>query len=76
MDDLTANIQAAAANGQLLESSGKNLPALRTKLLVPIDEASIRELVYAGHWKELDNCFFRTLAFGTAAFVERPSLSS
>jgi phosphoglucomutase len=65
MSDLTANIQAAAANGQLLESSAKNLLALLTKSSSPIDEASIRELVDAGDWKELDNRFFRTLAFGT-----------
>ncbi len=65
MSDLTAKIQATAANGQLLESSAKNLLALLEKSSSPIDEASIRELVDAGEWKELDNRFFRTLAFGT-----------
>ena len=65
MSDLTAKIQAAAAGGQLLESSAKNLLALLAKSSSPIDEASIRELVDAGNWKELDNRFFRTLAFGT-----------
>ena len=65
MSDLTANILAAAAKGQLLESSAKNLLALLTQTSSPIDEASIRELVDAGDWKELDDRFFRTLAFGT-----------
>jgi phosphoglucomutase len=65
MSDLTAKIHATAANGQLLESSAKNLLALLEKTSSPIDEASIRELVEAGEWKELDNRFFRTLAFGT-----------
>ena len=65
MSDLTAKIQAAAASGQLLESSAKNVLALLAKTSSPIDEASIRELVEAGNWKELDNRFFRTLAFGT-----------
>ena len=65
MSDLTAKIQAAAASGQLLESSAKNLLALLAKSSSPIAEASIRELVEAGNWKELDNRFFRTLAFGT-----------
>jgi phosphoglucomutase len=65
MSDLTAKIQAAAAGGQLLESSAKNLLALLAKSSSPIDEASIRELLDAGNWKELDNRFFRTLAFGT-----------
>src|SRR5882724_471894 len=65
MSNLTAKIQAAAAGRELLESSAKNLLALLTKSSSPIDEASIRELVDAGDWKELDNRFFRTLAFGT-----------
>jgi phosphoglucomutase len=65
MSDLTAKIQAAAASGQLLESSAKNVLALLTKSSSPIDDASIRELAEAGDWKELDNRFFRTLAFGT-----------
>ena len=65
MSDLTAKIQAAAATGQLLESSAKNLLALLAKTSSPLDEASIRELVDAGDWKEIDNRFFRTLAFGT-----------
>jgi phosphoglucomutase len=65
MSDLTAKIQAAAVGGQLLESSAKNVIALLAKTSSPIDKASIRELVEAGNWKELDNRFFRTLAFGT-----------
>jgi UDPglucose 6-dehydrogenase len=65
MSDLTAKIQAAADGGQLLESSAKNLLALLAKTSSPIDEASIRELVDEGDWKEIDNRFFRTLAFGT-----------
>jgi phosphoglucomutase len=65
MSDLTAKIQAAAVGGQLLESSAKNVIALLAKSSSPIDKASIRELVEAGNWKELDNRFFRTLAFGT-----------
>ena len=65
MSDLTAKIQAAAASGQLLESSAKNLLPFLAKSSSPIDEASIRELIDAGDWKELDDRFFRTLAFGT-----------
>ncbi|HEY5704265.1 MAG TPA: phospho-sugar mutase [Terrimicrobiaceae bacterium] len=65
MSDLTEKIQTAAAREQLLESSAKNLVALLAKSSSPIDEASIRELADAGDWKELDNRFFRTLAFGT-----------
>src|SRR5215207_9348903 len=65
MSDLTAKIQAAATGGQLLESSAKNLLAFLAKTSSPISQASIAELVEADNWKELDNRFFRTLAFGT-----------
>ena len=65
MSDLNAKIQAAAADGQLLESSAKNLLAFLAKTSSPVSQASIAELVEAGSWKELDNRFFRTLAFGT-----------
>jgi phosphoglucomutase len=65
MSNLTEKIQAAAAGGELLESSAKNLVALLAKSSSALDEASIRELVEAREWTELDNRFFRTLAFGT-----------
>ena len=65
MSDLTAKIQAAASGGQLLESSAKNLLPFLAKTTSPISQASIAELVETGNWKELDNRFFRTLAFGT-----------
>lgn len=63
--DLAATVQAAAASGKLLESSAKNICAMLEKSTSPIVEASIRELVGAGNWAELDNRFFRTIAFGT-----------
>ena len=65
MSDLTAKIQAATTGGQLLESSAKNLLAFLAKTSSPVSQASIAELVEADNWKELDNRFFRTLAFGT-----------
>jgi len=65
MSDLTTPIQAAAASGKLLKSSAENILALLAKSSSPVDEASVEELVQAGDWKELDNRFFRTLAFGT-----------
>ncbi len=65
MSDLTTLIQAAATSGKLLESSAKNILALLARSTSPVDEASVTELVQAENWKELDNRFFRTLAFGT-----------
>lgn len=65
MSDLLPKIQAAAASGKLLESSAKNIAAMLANSSSPKDEASIRELVTAENWTELDNRFFRTIAFGT-----------
>src|SRR4029450_11391134 len=64
---LNPKTQAAPPDGQLLESSAKNLLAFLAKPSSPVSQASIVELVEAGSWKELDNRFFRTLAFGTGA---------
>lgn len=71
MSDLTATIAAAAKAGKLLESSARNIFSLLEKSSSPIDEASIRELAGAENWKELDNRFFRTLAFGTGGLRGR-----
>lgn len=65
MSDLISQIEAAAAAGQLLDSSRKNILALLSNSTDPINEAAVRELVETGNWKELDNRFFQTLAFGT-----------
>jgi len=71
MSDLTSTIQAAAASGKLLESSAKNILSMLESSSSPIDEASIRELAESDNWKELDNRFFRQLAFGTGGLRGR-----
>lgn len=65
MSALADSIQAAASSGKLLESSAKNALAMLEKSTSPIDAASIRELVETENWTELDNRFFRLIAFGT-----------
>ncbi|PTX95195.1 phosphomannomutase [Spartobacteria bacterium LR76] len=65
MSELTTTIAAAAAAGKILESSAQNIQALLSKSTSPLDQAVIQELVDTENWKELDNRFFRTLAFGT-----------
>ncbi len=58
-------IQAAVDAGKLLPESGANIAKLLSSSTSPIDKASIEELVAEQNWTELDNRFFRTLAFGT-----------
>lgn len=65
MNQLISSIQQAAKDGKLLPSSAENVQALLSGSTSPVYAQAVTELVEAGDWKELDNRFFRTLAFGT-----------
>lgn len=65
MNALISSIQQAAQDGKLLPSSAENILALLSGSSSPVYEAAVAELASAENWKELDNRFFRTLAFGT-----------
>ena len=71
MKTLTDRIQAAVVAGQLLESSARNICQLLARSSSPVYEKSIAELVDAGAWSELNDRFFRTLAFGTGGLRGR-----
>jgi phosphoglucomutase len=62
---LTETIDRAAAAGKLLPASAANIRALLAQSADSVAIASIQELADRGEWTELDNRFFRTLAFGT-----------
>ena len=49
----------------LLDSSSENIEALLAAHPEEFERASIAELAESGNWEELNNRFFRTLAFGT-----------
>ena len=62
--ELSGQLDAALADGNLLQSSHDNI----TELLSsdnPIYEASVAELAERQEWAELNNRFFKKLAFGT-----------
>lgn len=64
-------LNVAVANGQLLESAKSNIIALlggTTSALAPL---VIDELIQAGAWDELNDRFFKTLAFGTGGLRGR-----
>lgn len=65
MSELSAALEAGRQSGGLLESSKANIEALLASGPEEFERASIGELVVAGNWEELNNRFFRTLAFGT-----------
>lgn len=64
MKDLEVLLREGRKNG-LLDSSAANIEALLASYPEDYERASIAELAGAGNWEELNNRFFRTLAFGT-----------
>ncbi len=70
MPTLTA-VNAAATAGQLLPSTAENLRAWLAADLPTWATASIRELVNASAWNELNDRFYRYLEFGTGGMRGR-----
>ena len=65
MSDLSRRLEEGAQSGALLASSLENIRALLAGHPQEVEKASIVELAESGDWAELNNRFFRTLAFGT-----------
>jgi phosphoglucomutase len=71
MSALPEILTAAVANGSLLESAKTNITALLGGTTSEIAPLAIDELVKAGAWEELNDRFFKTLAFGTGGLRGR-----
>lgn len=71
MNQLIERIQAAVSTGLLPESSARNIRQLLERSSSPVDRRSIEELAGAEAWSELNDRFFRTLAFGTGGLRGR-----
>jgi phosphoglucomutase len=71
MNKLTDRIHAAVSAGQLPESSAQNICQWLARSSSAVDQKSIEELVDAQAWSELNDRFFRTLAFGTGGLRGR-----
>jgi phosphoglucomutase len=65
MSILLDSIAAAEAAGTLLSTSAENIRTMLARGSSPLAETVITELAALGRWDELNNRFFRTLAFGT-----------
>jgi len=71
-DTLPDVLHAAQQDGKLLPSSVENiLKVYASPETLPIDHAGIVELVEAGEWAELNDRFFKSLAFGTGGIRGR-----
>lgn len=71
MNSLETNLTNAVAAGQLLESSMSNIRSLLAGTTSVIAVSVVEELVAAGEWDELNDRFFKTLAFGTGGLRGR-----
>lgn len=71
MSALESSLASAVANGSLLESAKANITALLAGTTSAVAAKAIGELVETGAWDELNDRFFKTLAFGTGGLRGR-----
>lgn len=71
MNDLKTKLETAAAEGLLLESSVANVMSFLDKASSGVVRDSITELVEKNQWDEINDRFYRTLAFGTGGLRGR-----
>jgi phosphoglucomutase len=69
--DLASALDAAVQAGDLLASAAENIQILLKASRSAIDEASVAELAKAQQWSELNDRFYKTLAFGTGGLRGR-----
>lgn len=71
MSELNTTLDNAVNNGELLESSRENIQNFLNTSNSEVAPAAIEELANAGNWDELNDRFFKTLAFGTGGLRGR-----
>ena len=69
--DIFAALEQAVAGGHLLADSLTNIRLLMSGTQDPVVPAAVSELVAAEAWAELNNRFYKTLAFGTGGLRGR-----
>src|SRR5215475_2408209 len=70
-EELKEKIEQAVAHGQLIASSAKNIRTLLEGAGSDLYFRSVKELVHAAEWQELNDRFYQTLAFGTGGLRGR-----
>jgi len=71
MTTLESSLESAVAAGSLLESSRTNILSLLAGTTSAVAAQAVEELVVTGAWDELNDRFFKTLAFGTGGLRGR-----
>ncbi len=68
---MDTKITEAVIGAKMLEISGANITSFLASSEDPVDRAAVEELVAASAWDELNDRFFKTLAFGTGGLRGR-----
>lgn len=71
MNNLPEALAAAAESGKLLEAARQNIELLLAGAATDLPMNSVKELVEAGDFSELNDRFFKKLAFGTGGLRGR-----
>ncbi|MEY2494008.1 MAG: phosphoglucomutase, partial [Verrucomicrobiota bacterium] len=69
--DFASLLEEATRAGKLLDSAADNIRELLGASVSPVYAAAVLELAQAGEWAELNDRFYRTLAFGTGGLRGR-----
>src|SRR6184192_3943421 len=71
VEELNSRIERAVADGQLMQSTIKNIRSLLTAAPTDLYFNSVHQLVDGCEWSELNDRFYQTLAFGTGGLRGR-----
>ena len=71
VERLSSKIERAVTDGQLLESSAKNIRSLLAGATTGLYLNSVNQLIDSWEWSELNDRFYQTLAFGTGGLRGR-----
>jgi len=69
--EINQRLENALAAGQLLTSAAENIRTFLQGSEMPVYTATIQELAEADEWSELNDRFYKTLAFGTGGLRGR-----
>ncbi len=71
MSEWKSTLDEAVSQRHLSEEARSNIELYLQGTASPVGEQAIRELIEAGEWQEIDDRFYKTLAFGTGGLRGR-----
>lgn len=71
MSEWKSLLDAAVKNGEVSAEAKKHIELYLAGTSSPVGAAAVTELLKAGEWQEIDDRFFKTMAFGTGGLRGR-----